>query len=105
MNRKFIMLSLLISGTPSNDIDVFLEPLVDDLQLLFEMGVETYDAYKQEKFTLRVVVLWTINDYPALGTLCGCPYSGYKGYEVCRKKTQCVRLPYSGKQSYIGHRR
>ncbi|KAJ9544533.1 hypothetical protein OSB04_024240 [Centaurea solstitialis] len=105
MKRKFIMLSLLISGTPSNDIDVFLEPLVDDLQLLFEVGVETYDAYSQENFTLRAVVLWTINDYPALGTLCGCPYSGYKGCLVCREKTQCVRLPYSGKQSYAGHRR
>ncbi|KAJ9538975.1 hypothetical protein OSB04_031708 [Centaurea solstitialis] len=105
MKRKFIMLSLLISGTPSNDIDVFLEPLVDDLQLLFEVGVETYDAYTQENFILRAVVLWTINDYPTLGTLCGSPYSGYKGCVVCREKTQCVRLPYSGKQSYAGHRR
>lgn len=105
MKRKFIMLSLLISGTPCNDIDVFLEPLVDDLQLLFETGVETYDAYAQEMFTLRAVVLWTINDYPALGTLCGCPYSGYKGCVVCREKTHCVRLPFSGKQSYAGHRR
>lgn len=69
MKRKFIMLSLLISGTPCNDIDIFLVPLVYDLQLLFEVGVETYDAYAQEKFTLRAVVLWTINDYPALGTL------------------------------------
>ena len=99
------MLSLLISGTPCNDIDVFLEPLVDDLQLLFESGVETYDSYTQEMFTLRAVVLWTINDYPALGTLCGCPYSRYKGCVVCRKKTDCVRLPFSGKQSYVGHRR
>ncbi|GJZ04217.1 hypothetical protein Tco_0537492, partial [Tanacetum coccineum] len=31
MKRKFIMLSVLILGYPGNDIDVFLEPLVDDL--------------------------------------------------------------------------
>ena len=46
----------------------FLEPLVDDFQLLFETGVETYDAHTQEMFTLCAVVLWTINDYPTLET-------------------------------------
>ncbi|KAK9073133.1 hypothetical protein SSX86_007456 [Deinandra increscens subsp. villosa] len=105
MKRKFIMLSLLISGAPGNDIDVFLEPLIDHLELLFEAGVETYDAYAQEQFTLRAVVLWTINDYPALGTLCGCPYSGFRGCVVCREETKCIRLPFSAKQCYAGQRR
>ncbi|GKB24130.1 hypothetical protein Tco_0863531, partial [Tanacetum coccineum] len=76
MKRKFIMLSVLISGYPRNDIDVFLEPLVDDLHTLIETGVDTYDASTKENFNLLVVMLWTINDYPALGTLCGCPYTG-----------------------------
>ncbi|GJR35814.1 RNA-directed DNA polymerase, eukaryota [Tanacetum coccineum] len=71
MKRKFINLSVLISGYPGNDIDVFLEPLVDDLHTLFETGVDTYDASIKDNFNLRAVVLWTINDYPALGTLCG----------------------------------
>ncbi|GJV98177.1 putative transposon, En/Spm-like protein [Tanacetum coccineum] len=42
MKRKFINLSVLISGYPGNDIDVFLEPLVDDLHTLFETWVDTY---------------------------------------------------------------
>ena len=105
MKRKFIMLSLLISGVPGNNIDVFLQPLIDDLAHLFEVGEPTYDAFKQEMFTLRAVVLWTINDYPALGTLCGCPYSGFKGCVVCRHDTQCVRLYHTRKQSYGDHRR
>ena len=105
MKRKFMMLSLLISGTPGNDIDVFLEPLIEDLQLLFDTGVETFDAFTKTKFNLRAVVLWTINDYPALGTLCGCPYSGFKGCVVCRKETHYDRLTYSKKQAYMGHRR
>ncbi|GJX33265.1 hypothetical protein Tco_0243120 [Tanacetum coccineum] len=54
---------------------------------------------------MRAVVLWTKNDYPALGTLCGCPYSGFKGCVVCGKETHCVRLSASSKQSYAGHRR
>ncbi|GJV81578.1 putative transposase-associated domain-containing protein [Tanacetum coccineum] len=92
------MLSVLISGYPGNDIDVFLELLVDDLNTLFETGVDTYDASTKENFNLCAVVLWTINDYPALGTLCGCPYSGFKGCVVCGKDTHCVRLSASSKQ-------
>ena len=35
MKRKFMMLSMLISGPrqPGNDIDVYLAPLIDDLKL------------------------------------------------------------------------
>ncbi|GJW10137.1 putative transposon, En/Spm-like protein [Tanacetum coccineum] len=98
MKRKFINLSVLISGYPGNDIDVFLEPLVDDLHTLFETGVDTYDASTKDNFNLCAVVLWTINDYPALGTLCGCPYSGFKGCVVCGKDTNCVRLSALSKQ-------
>ncbi|KAL7606864.1 hypothetical protein Lser_V15G17886 [Lactuca serriola] len=105
MKRKFIMLSLLISGTPGNDIDVFLAPFINDMQLLFDFGVEKCDAYAQEHFKLRAVVLWTINDYPALGTLSGCLYNGFQGCVVCGEQTHCIRLPESNKQSYAGHRR
>jgi len=72
MKRKFMMLTTLISGPkqPGNDIDVYLAPLVDDLKRLWEVGVpNVYDAQRQETFTLKAVLLWTINDYPAYGTL------------------------------------
>nr|GEX21134.1 hypothetical protein [Tanacetum cinerariifolium] len=69
-----------------------IEPLVDDLHTLFETGVDTYDASTKDNFNLHVVVLWIINDYPALGTLCGCPYNGFNGCVVCGKDTNCVRL-------------
>ncbi|GKE80962.1 putative reverse transcriptase domain-containing protein [Tanacetum coccineum] len=71
-------------------ISIFLEPLVDDLHTLFDTGVDTYDASTKDNFNLRAVVLWTINDYLALGTLCGYPYSGFKGCVVCGKETYCV---------------
>ncbi|CAM8940643.1 unnamed protein product [Rhodiola kirilowii] len=36
MKRRYMMLSLLISGPrqPGNDIDVYLAPLIDDLKIL-----------------------------------------------------------------------
>ena len=59
MKKKFMMLCLLISGPqqPRNDIDVCLEPLLDDLKMLWELGVESYATHQQELFTLRVVLL------------------------------------------------
>ncbi|GKF48458.1 putative transposon, En/Spm-like protein [Tanacetum coccineum] len=89
MKRKFINLSVLISRYPGNDIDVFLELLVDDLHTLFETGVDTYDASTKDNFNLGAVVLWTINNYPALGTLCGFSYSGFKGCIVCERYKLC----------------
>jgi len=44
----YLMLSLLIDGpnSPGMDIDVCLQPLIEKLKELWEVGVETYDAYR-----------------------------------------------------------
>nr|KYP57386.1 hypothetical protein KK1_003647 [Cajanus cajan] len=51
MKRKYIMLSMMISGPrqPGNDIDVYLSPLIDEFKLLWEKGVEVFDAYREEE--------------------------------------------------------
>ena len=71
MKRKFMMLTLLISGPkqPGVDIDVYLQPLRDDLKMLWNDGVNVYNEHKEEHFNLRGVLLWTINDFPAYGNL------------------------------------
>ncbi|XP_056850792.1 uncharacterized protein LOC130500102 [Raphanus sativus] len=47
MKEENIMLSLLIPGPtqPGNNIDVYLAPLIEDLNLLWEKGEVTYDAF------------------------------------------------------------
>lgn len=54
-----MMLSLLFSKPqqPGNDIDVFLAPLIEDLQSLWAIGVEAYDAFRKEFFNLRAILL------------------------------------------------
>jgi hypothetical protein len=50
MKRKYIMMLVLIEDPkqPSNDIDMYLRPLVDELLLLWkEEGVCVWDEYKQ----------------------------------------------------------
>ncbi|XP_073129709.1 uncharacterized protein [Henckelia pumila] len=107
MKRKFMMLTMLISGPkqPGNDIDVYLAPLIDDLKFLWDIGVEAYDAYRQETFSLRAVLLWTINDFPAYGNISGCIVKGYHACPICGEETYSTRLKHSRKMSYTGHRR
>ena len=51
-------------------------------------GVEAYDAYKLEKFNLKVMLLWEINDFPTYGNLSGFFVKGYKACPSCDEKNQ-----------------
>ena len=57
MKQPFILLSLLIPEkyAPGNDIDVYLEPLIDELKVLWTDGVKIYDAESKQNFTMRAV--------------------------------------------------
>ena len=57
------MLSLLIPSplAPGNNIDVYLQPLIEELKCLWEVGFDTFDVSTNQMFQMRVVVLWTIN--------------------------------------------
>ncbi|XP_074573987.1 uncharacterized protein LOC141830448 [Curcuma longa] len=74
MAKENLMLTLLIPGPkqPGNDIDVYLEPLVEELKELWDIGVEAYDALSKSMFNLKAILMWTINDFPAYGNLAGC---------------------------------
>ncbi|KAL0551968.1 hypothetical protein IC582_011061 [Cucumis melo] len=104
MKRKFMMLSILISGPkqPRDDIGIYLEPLIDDLKLLWERGEQCYDAYNEELFNLRSVLLWTINDFLAYGNLSGCSVKGYKACPICEDNTSSIRLKYGKKWHTLG---
>ena len=53
MKDEFTFLSMLISGPkqPGNDIDIYLQPLIDELQELWR-GVYTYNASEKNIFFL-----------------------------------------------------
>ncbi|XP_021775493.1 uncharacterized protein LOC110739334 [Chenopodium quinoa] len=101
------MLSLLITGPrqPGHDIDVFLEPLVDDLRKMWDEGVFVYDAHKNEMFLMRAALMWTINDFPAYGNLSTYKNKGHKACPVCIDDTPNVYLEHYGKDVYMRTRR
>ena len=72
LKRRYLLLTMLISGLkqPGNDIDVFLEPLMEDMKMLWEEGVKMMFAFVKE-FTLKAIIFVTITDYPGLFALSG----------------------------------
>ncbi|KAM0970837.1 hypothetical protein ACFX15_018262 [Malus domestica] len=94
MKSPFILMALLIPGkeSPGNDNDIYLEPLIDELKVLWTSGVPTYDTFRQETFTLRAVILWTISDFPGYGNLSGWSIHGKLACLPCNYKTELTYL-------------
>ncbi|CAL9002128.1 unnamed protein product, partial [Prunus brigantina] len=72
---------------PHSSLNVYLEPLIDDLKSLWDGIKGVYDAHNGEYFTLRAALMWTINDFPAYGNLSGCVVKGYKACPICGDDT------------------
>jgi hypothetical protein len=102
--QKHNLLTILISGPtqPGVDMDVFLEPLMEDMKILWEIGVQMLDEYCKDSFTLRAIIFVTINDYPTLFTLSG-QFKGKVGCTVCIDETAYVSLAASKKIVYMRH--
>ena len=79
------MLSLIIPGkksVTSDTIDVYLEPLFDELAELWK-GIEAIQILRDGhsiQFTLRSSLLFTIHHLPAHGTLTSLNLHAYHGY-------------------------
>ncbi|XP_021861458.2 uncharacterized protein [Spinacia oleracea] len=106
MKRNYIILSMLISGPkqPGNDIDVYLAPLIDDLKLLWEKGVEVFDGSRNEMFNLRAMLFCTMQDYPAYGNLSGYTVKGECACPICEDGWKGRWVKASGKNVYFDHR-
>jgi hypothetical protein len=108
--KFFIMLALLIPGKQSitiENFDIYMEPLVEEFLQLWE-GVLEYDVLKDigsREFTLQVVLMWTIHDFPGYGTVGGFVYQGYAGCPYYGPELGAQHSMELGKQVYRGTRR
>jgi hypothetical protein len=71
--RKYLLLTTLISGPKQAgiDIDVFLEPLMEEMQKFWEHGVNVWDECNKQHLNLKAIIFYTINDNPARLALTG----------------------------------
>ena len=108
--KFFISPACLIPGPKSptaENIDVFLAPIVRDLLRLWH-GVPAIDMSKpngSRHFTLRAMLIWTVNDFPAYGLLSGQQVRGYKGCPLCGLETCAEHAQLLNKMIYLGGRR
>ncbi len=83
--RHFFKLALIIPGKESctsNNVDVYLEHLIEKLQLLWKW-VEAFDVYLRSKFTLKTMCIWSIHDFLTHNLFVGCVMKGHVGCLPC----------------------
>ena len=107
MKQPFLILSTLIDGPrgPGDKIDVYMQPLIDELNELWADGLMTFDAESNEMFKFRAALLWTINDFPAYANLSGWSTKGEFACPCCNKEKKSTWLKHGRKWAYTGHRR
>jgi hypothetical protein len=71
MNNEHFMLALIVPGRRQvKNMDVYLQPLVDELKELWE-GIHVYDVSRpiatERSLTLYGICTYTTHDYPILG--------------------------------------
>jgi len=108
--KFFISLAVIILGPKAptaENIDVFLGPVVWDLLKLWEgfPAVNMSKPERERKFTLRALLMWTVNDFPAYGLLSGQQVHRYEGCPLCGLETFSEYAMLLGKTIYLGGRR
>jgi len=107
MSKPYMFLTCLIPrpSNPKACIDVFLEPLIDDLKKLWS-GLLTYDISKRQNFIMRSNLMWTINDFPAYGMLSSWGTHGKLACPHCMEHHKSFTLNYGRKTCWFdSHRR
>ncbi|XP_024163775.1 uncharacterized protein LOC112170678 [Rosa chinensis] len=102
VKQLFIYLSVLIDGPkgPGDKIDVYLQPLIEELKELWDEGIENFDASSNQMFQMHAALLWTINDFPAYANLSGWSTKGEYACPSCNSETASIWLPNGKKFSY-----
>ncbi|XP_073275513.1 uncharacterized protein [Primulina huaijiensis] len=107
MKEEYMFLTVIVPGphNPKDKLDVFLQPLIAELQSLWCSGVQTYDMHSKQNFNLRVALLWTISDFPAYAMLSGWSTAGKQACPHCMSDSNAFTLPCSGKTSWFDNHR
>ncbi|XP_058763128.1 uncharacterized protein LOC131636533 [Vicia villosa] len=105
MKPTSLIMSMIIPGPkmPGNKIDVYLQPLVAELNQLW-IGVDAYDISTKEMFQMRAALFCTISDFPGLDNLSGWNTHTLLACPSCMFDTKSKRLRFGKKNCFMGHR-
>jgi hypothetical protein len=72
-----MVLSLIILGpnvVTGEQFDIFIEPLVEELKMLWDGGINVRDATQfngMGQFNMKSILMWTMHDLPMYGIIVG----------------------------------
>ncbi|KAL3682319.1 hypothetical protein R1sor_000341 [Riccia sorocarpa] len=107
--KGFLLLALIIPGPKKvRNIDIYLEPLVEELQQLWNGVDDVYDGRterigRDRWFTLKGVLLWTMHDYHGYAQVSGFQTSGYAACPTCGPGLPVARSSHLSKQVYMSY--
>ncbi|KAL3691577.1 hypothetical protein R1sor_005228 [Riccia sorocarpa] len=107
--KGFLLLSLIIPGPKKvKNIDIYLEPLVEELHQLWTGVDDVYDGRterigRDRWFTLKGVLLWTMHDCPGVAQVSGFQTSGYAACPTCGPALPVARSSHMSKQVYMSY--
>ncbi|KAA0062931.1 uncharacterized protein E6C27_scaffold468G00250 [Cucumis melo var. makuwa] len=98
-------MSLLIPDprSPDREIDVYLQPLIEELKELWTFRVCMHDSFTGQFFQLYAILLWMINDFPTCDDLSGWSIKRYQACPMCMGDRSSFGI--RGRISFMGHRR
>ncbi|KAL0347700.1 UNVERIFIED_CONTAM: hypothetical protein Scaly_1786000 [Sesamum calycinum] len=81
LQRSHIMLDWVsarmgLDRTDSTVARILFEPLIEELQNLWHVGILTLESAKNETFTMCAMLMWTVNDLPTYGMTYGWSTTG-----------------------------
>ncbi len=73
------LLILVLKSIKNENIDVYLQPLVEELEWLCGRVkiVDVTRLKESNSFFLKAIYMWNIHDFPAYDLFVGCPVKGY----------------------------
>jgi len=88
-----------------NDINIYQSPLIEDLKLMWDQGVEVFDRFANETFKMHVMLFCTINDFSTYVNLSRYNVKGHKACPICEEDIASQQLKHGRKKIYLGHQR
>ena len=101
MKKQYMFLTVIVPSpkNPKHRIDMYLQPLIHELKLLWEDGIQTHDVSKRENFQLHAALMYTVNDFPAYSMMSGWSTFGVHAFAYCMDDSKAVYLRHSKKVS------
>ncbi|XP_047257600.1 uncharacterized protein LOC124889667 [Capsicum annuum] len=103
MTSRYIFLNYIIPGLRNLKIliDVYLRPLIEELNQLWIEGVEIFDVSLKKNFNLQAVLMWTISDFPTYEMLSGWMTAGKLECPYCMENTKSFTLKHGQKTCWF----